>query len=179
MLQKLQWGNRQTCSHVAPWTHDFKEGLLEKPKLTHHAYPVRVIGSTGMKLGFWKLKSTSGTGNKGIGPYGGVNKPNQPIQSGYLPIWIPLISDEVTNSKRSLWHDRFFTSFIHLSLECSNFAPHMALAVGTYLVSFILYSFLYNRGVRDSVCRIDLYHSFTLHIFLLPLFDSAWCEVLI
>jgi hypothetical protein len=32
------------------------------------------------------------------------------------PIWIPLISDEVTNFKRSLWHARFFKGFICLSL---------------------------------------------------------------
>jgi hypothetical protein len=37
----------------------------------------------------------------GIGPYGVFGKPNQPTQSGYCPIWIPLIIDEVTTSKGS------------------------------------------------------------------------------
>jgi hypothetical protein len=49
-----------------------------------------------MKLGFWKLKLTAGIGNTS-------SQPNLDIS----PIWIPLISTEVTNSHRSVWCDRF------------------------------------------------------------------------
>jgi hypothetical protein len=66
--------------------HNLKEGLLEKSKLTQHAYE-----EAGMKLGFWKLKATGGIGNT-----------RNPISQSSLdisPIWIPLISDEVSNSQ--------------------------------------------------------------------------------
>jgi hypothetical protein len=61
----------------------------------------KVIRPTGMQIGFWKLKATSGKENKGIGPYGVLNKPIHPAQFRYLTRLHPLIIDEVTKSKRS------------------------------------------------------------------------------
>jgi hypothetical protein len=48
---------------LAMWLHEhrhnFKECLIDKSKLSKHAYRQ----SSGMKLGFWKLKATAGIGN--------------------------------------------------------------------------------------------------------------------
>jgi hypothetical protein len=44
----------------------------------------RVIGWAEMKLGFWKLRHTSGIGNKGISPYGMLKQSYQSTQFGHF-----------------------------------------------------------------------------------------------
>jgi hypothetical protein len=60
-----------------------------------------VIGLSGMKPGFQRLKATAGIGNTRNQPIWHLKKPiSQPILD-VSPIWIPLITDEVTKSKGS------------------------------------------------------------------------------
>jgi hypothetical protein len=61
----------------------------------------RVLGSSGMKPGFWRLKATAGIGMQQIGPYSMFENPEQPTQSRYLSIWITLTIGEITKSKGS------------------------------------------------------------------------------
>jgi hypothetical protein len=76
-----------------------------------------------MKEGFWKLRVTAETAHMA-----------NPVSQPSLDI-SPLISDEVSKSKRSLWRDTFFPRLIRLSLPHSIATQQMALAIGTYLVS--------------------------------------------
>jgi hypothetical protein len=45
-----------------------------------------------MKLEFWKLRVTVGIENKGIGPYGVLNQPDQPTQFGHFSDLDPPLS---------------------------------------------------------------------------------------
>jgi hypothetical protein len=58
------------------------------------------------------------------------------------PIWISLISNEVTNSqRRSLWRDRFFMGFCKVLVPSVQFfTPQMALAVSTKLFRKTLFN---------------------------------------
>jgi hypothetical protein len=61
----------------------------------------RIIGLAGMKLGSWKFKVTVGIRN--IRESAHMAYLTNPISQPGLdisPIWIPLISKEVTNSQR-------------------------------------------------------------------------------
>jgi hypothetical protein len=49
-----------------------------------------------------------------------------------ISIWIPLISNEVTNSQRRSVTWQILHGFLQgFSLECSGFTPQMVLVVGT------------------------------------------------
>jgi hypothetical protein len=101
------------------------------------------------------------------------------------PIWIPLISSEVTKSKRSLWHPRFPIGF---TFKSCGLGFHSAIGVcGRYAICFIiLLSFLY-MSIRDFVCwlehyHLQLYYSSTLcmlhHNFLYCIFSCyiSWTQ---
>jgi hypothetical protein len=96
------------CEH----RHNLKEGLLEKSKLVQHAY------EEGHRVGRVEAMILEIESNGRYRKYKEsvhmsclINPISQPSLDLSL-IWIPLISNEVTNSqKRSVGCDRFFMGF--------------------------------------------------------------------
>jgi hypothetical protein len=95
---------------------NFKEGLLEKSKLAQHVYEAcqKVMWHEARILGieansrYTKYRETAHVACL-TNP---ISQPSLDIP----PIWIPLISDEITNSKRSLRHNRLlFVGFLLFS----------------------------------------------------------------
>jgi hypothetical protein len=114
MWQKLHWRKKQTSSRVALSTQaHLQQGLLEKSKLAQHAY------EEGHWIGWNDVRILEIESNSRYRKYKELAHmaclPN-PISQPSLdisPIWIPLVSNEVSNSQRkSVWHDRFST-FVH------------------------------------------------------------------
>jgi hypothetical protein len=91
--------------------HNLKEGLLEKSKLAQHAY------EEGHRVGWDEsriLEIESHSRYKKYKELAHMACSVNPIKQPSLdisPIWIPLVSNEVTNSQRSVSHDRFIMGF--------------------------------------------------------------------
>jgi hypothetical protein len=154
----------------------------------------RIIGLSGMKLGFWKLKAAAGIGNT----------KNWPTWHAWQilsanPVWIPLPSwspfSVMTKLNRSVWSHRFPIGLYIYTCGPSSYSSNWA--SGRHLIGFIiLQSFLY-KDVRGLVCCFDLWKKkiplncivvplcacltkiFLLLTFLLHFFNSSWCQVFI
>jgi hypothetical protein len=101
MLQKLHWRNRQTSNRLA-LRHSLKEDLLQKSKFVQHA------NKEGHRVGWDKARILEIESNSRYMKYKEsahmaylTNLISQPSLD-MSPIWIPLISIEVTNSQRSV-----------------------------------------------------------------------------
>jgi hypothetical protein len=99
---------------------NFKDGLLEISKLAQHSYDGRrVLWDEGSVL---EIESNSRYRKYNERAHmtcltKSISQPSLAIS----PIRIPLFSNEVTTSKRSLWHDRFFMGFVQLIPLCFSF----------------------------------------------------------
>jgi hypothetical protein len=106
--------------------HNLKEGLIEKSKLAQHRVSwdeVRIleIESNSRYRKYKELVHMACLTNP-------IGQPSSDIS----PIWISLISNEVTNSQRRSVCDRFFMGFYKvLVLSVRFFTSQMAIAVGT------------------------------------------------
>jgi hypothetical protein len=102
----------ETGRPLAVWLHEhrynLKEGFLEKSKLAQHDYKEgrRFVWGEARIL---DIESNSRyTKYKESAHMACLTNPINQLCLNISPIWIPLISDEVIKSKRSLGHPRFF-----------------------------------------------------------------------
>jgi hypothetical protein len=134
-------------------SHNLKEGLLEKSKLAKHAYKEgrRVVWDETRILEI-ESKSRHRKYKELTHKVCLINLISQP-SLGISSLWIPLIIDEVTKSKRSLYniYSPLVYSFkaFRLSFHCGNGAN------APPPVSLFPSQFLY-ICVRNLVCWLDL-----------------------
>jgi hypothetical protein len=103
----------ETGRPLARWRHEhrssLKEGLLEKSKLAWHAY------EEGHGVAWDEARILKIENNSRYRKYKKLAHVVCLTSSNISPIWIPLISNEVSNSqRRSVWCDRFFMGFCNV-----------------------------------------------------------------
>jgi hypothetical protein len=133
MWQKLYWRNRQTSSHAALWTQAQPQRVSSRKNKISPTCLWR--GSKG-RLRWCKdfgIESNSRYRKyKDFTHMTCLTNPISQLSLDVSPIWVPLISNEVSKLQgRSAWSNRFFMCFYKIPVPGDLvFIPQMALAVG-------------------------------------------------